>query len=279
MDGPGLLASRRGPGYKIGMNIERGLGRHRIGGWEFSPGTGELRRRTDVRRLEPRAAKALELLCEANGELVSQEQLIASVWGGRALSDNSVAVVIGQLRKALDDDAREPRLIETIPKRGYRLRIDPSVEAPSAERKKSLTILAILVIIVLAVALYLVPGRPPVLAIAASDVANETGNPAYAPLARATSELIVSELGQRGYVVRRSGQGDLALSSKLIMWDGKPFLSINANDQAGVVRWSLMANAMPGKVPPAINSGFDELATKFPPKEGVERLAKAAPAR
>src|SRR5215217_1243145 len=106
------------------MNVERGIGQHRIGGWEFSPSSGELRRRTDVRRLEPRAARALQLLCEANGAVVSQEQLIAEVWQGRALSDNSVAVVIGQLRRALDDDAREPRLIETIPKRGYRLRAD-----------------------------------------------------------------------------------------------------------------------------------------------------------
>ena len=38
------------------MNIERSIGRHRIGDWEFSPATGELRRRTDLRRLEPRAA-------------------------------------------------------------------------------------------------------------------------------------------------------------------------------------------------------------------------------
>ena len=79
------------------MNIQRGVGRHRIGGWEFSPATGELRRRTDVRRLEPRASRALELLCEADGDVVSQEQLIAGVWNGRALSENSVAVVIGQL--------------------------------------------------------------------------------------------------------------------------------------------------------------------------------------
>jgi DNA-binding winged helix-turn-helix (wHTH) protein len=104
------------------MNIARSIGRHRIGGWEFLPATGELRRRTDLRRLEPRAARTLELLCEAKGEVVSQEELIAAVWQGRALSENSVAVVIGQLRRALEDDAREPRLIESIPKRGYRLR-------------------------------------------------------------------------------------------------------------------------------------------------------------
>ena len=261
------------------MNIERGMGRHRIGGWEFSAATGELRRRTDVRRLEPRAAKALELLCEANGEVVSQEQLIAGVWGGRSLSDNSVAVVIGQLRRALDDDAREPKLIETIPKRGYRLCAAPEAEGTAVRRKTVMALAAALSVLLLAAGLaFFMSGRSAV-AIAVTDVANETGNPAYAPLARATSELIVTELGERGYAVRRSGAGDLALVPKLVMWDGMPFLGMTATDRSGVVRWSLMANAMPGKVPPAIDRGLDDLAARIPPKEGLERLAKPASGR
>ena len=73
------------------MKAEPGIGRHKVGGWEFIPATGELRRRTEVRRLEPRAAKALSLLCEAGGNVVTHDQLIAEVWNGRALSDNSVA--------------------------------------------------------------------------------------------------------------------------------------------------------------------------------------------
>lgn len=261
------------------MNAERNVGRHRIGGWEFSAATGELRRRRDVRRLEPRAARALELLVEAKGEVVSQEQLIAGVWGGRSLSDNSVAVVIGQLRRALDDDAREPRLIETIPKRGYRLRVEPEAAVPTVRRKSVLALAAALSLLLLAAGLAIfLPGRSGV-SVAVSDVANETGNPDFAPLARATSELLVTELGQRGYTVRRSGEGDLALVTRLVMWDGMPFLGITATDRSGVVRWSLMANAMPGKVPPAVDRGLDDLAARFPPDEGLERLAKPASGR
>lgn len=257
------------------MNLERKLGRPRVGGWEFSPATGELRRQTELRRLEPRAAKALELLLAADGEVVSQEQLIGEVWGGRSLSDNSVAVVIGQLRKALDDDAREPKLIETIPKRGYRLREVAAESAEPARRKTIVLVVAALVIsLALAAGFSGMQSSSRTLSIAVSDVANETGNPAYAPLARATSELIVTQLDARGFAVRRSGQGDLALASNLIMWDGQPYLSITATDRAAVVRWSLMANAMPGRVPPAVRSGFGELAVKYPPREGAERLAK-----
>src|SRR4051794_5789758 len=102
------------------MNLESGIGTYRVGEWQFHPASGELRRGAELRRLEPRAARTLELLCGARGAVVSQDELIKDVWDGRSLSENSVAVVIGQLRRALGDDARDPKLIETIPKRGYR---------------------------------------------------------------------------------------------------------------------------------------------------------------
>ena len=70
-----------------------GLKRHRIGEWEFDPASGELRSGAECRRLEPRAARTLELLCEAEGEVVPQDRLIAEVWNGRNLSDNSISVV------------------------------------------------------------------------------------------------------------------------------------------------------------------------------------------
>src|SRR5689334_8327320 len=102
------------------MNLQTDIGSRRIGEWHFHPASGELRRGALVRRLEPRAARTLELLCAARGGVVTHEQLIREVWNGRSLSENSVAVVVGQLRRALDDDARDARLIQTIPKRGYR---------------------------------------------------------------------------------------------------------------------------------------------------------------
>lgn len=263
------------------MNLERKVGRQRLGEWEFLAATGELRRRGEVRRLEPRAAKALDLLLAADGELVSQEQLIAEVWGGRSLSENSVAVVIGQLRKALDDDAREARLIETIPKRGYRLRIgiEPDLELRANSRSRVIIGVVLAVLVLVAGATFLWPSRQPPLAIAVSDVTNETGNSALGPHVRATSELIVTELSARGYAVRRSSQGDLTMASKMIMWDGKPFLSIIVTDRQGVVRWSLMGNGAPNRVPSIIAEAFDDLASYFPAKGGAERLAKPASGR
>src|SRR6478672_2945960 len=129
------------------MNLISDIGGHRIGEWQFHPASGELRRRTEVRRLEPRAAKTLELLLAARGGMVTQEQLIQEVWNGRSLSENSVAVVVGQLRKALDDDARDPKLIETIPKRGYRL-MGPASWPPSRPSRGRVVAAAMVAVLV-----------------------------------------------------------------------------------------------------------------------------------
>ena len=236
------------------MNIERGIGTHRIGGWEFLPASGELRRRTDVRRLEPRAAKVLEMLCAADGGIVSQEQLIAAVWSGRSLSENSVAVVIGQLRRMLDDDARVPRLIETIPKRGYRL-----IRGPGRERRsRSLGWIALAAVLALALAAIVMRSHassPPTLAVAA--VVNATGDQGLDAHSRATSELIVNELSRRGFAVRRGGAADLRIESKLVMWNGAPSLGINAIDGSGAVRWSAMMPGGPAQVPGEVRAALD----------------------
>jgi DNA-binding winged helix-turn-helix (wHTH) protein len=256
------------------MNVERVIARHRIGGWEFWPVTGELHRASEVRRLEPRAAKALQLLCEAGGDVVSQDELIAVVWQGRALSGNSVAVVIAQLRRALDDDAREPRLIETIPKCGYRLRADNGASQLAKNRSRAMLGVAVAaLLILLAIAAFFQPLDRAGGEIAVTDVANQTGDASYTPVARATSELIVTDLGRYGFLVRRNGKGDLRLSSKLVIWDGLPYLGMTATDSSGVVRWSAMSKATPGAIPPVVQSRVGELAQRFPPKELRRRVA------
>lgn len=251
-----------------------------VGDWTFHPASCELRRGDEVRRIEPRAAKALEVLCEAKGEPVSQEQMVARVWDGRALSENSVSVVIGQLRRALDDDAREPKILETIPKRGYRLRAAPAAAMPPKRASRRVALILPLLVAALAGlwAFTASRGEPP-MTIEVRDVTNETGAASFAPLARATSELIVDRLDNHGFATRRSGPADLRLQPKLIIWDNKPFLSMTATDRAGAVRWSAMLDASPGKVPPGVEKAFDDLAANFPARDGTERLAKPGSAR
>ena len=59
--------------------------------------------------------------CKHPHDVVSADALLDACWGDTPASDNAVHNIITQLRRALDDSAVEPRYIETIRKRGYRL--------------------------------------------------------------------------------------------------------------------------------------------------------------
>ena len=245
------------------MNVQTGIGMHHIGEWSFHAASGELRRGAEVRRLEPRAARTLELLCAARGSVVSQEQLIEVVWNGRSLSENSVAVVVGQLRKALDDDARDPKLIETIPKRGYRL-VDQASPLPRQRSRRRLG-LAIIVVAILAIAAAIgLRGMTGQADIAMTDIANQTGDPSYDPLTRATTELMLAELSKRGFDVERGTRGRMVMTGKLVMWNGAPYLGLSATDAAGVVRWSAMAKATPETAPAGLHKELDDFQSKIP---------------
>lgn len=66
------------------------------------------------------------------GKLITKDELLHDVWGIRDVSDGRVTRVIRVLRVALGDDTREPRYIETIPKRGYRFIAPVTVLEPQA---------------------------------------------------------------------------------------------------------------------------------------------------
>ena len=74
-----------------------------------------------VVRVEPKVMDVLAYLAAHQGEVVSREELERQVWRGALVGYDAVTGTVIKLRKALDDDAREPRYIATIPKRGYRL--------------------------------------------------------------------------------------------------------------------------------------------------------------
>ncbi|HYE95565.1 MAG TPA: transcriptional regulator [Rubricoccaceae bacterium] len=75
----------------------------------------------EVRRLEPKVMDVLACLASRPGETLPKDALMEEVWAGTVVTDDVVARCISALRKALGDDARVPRYVETVRKRGYRL--------------------------------------------------------------------------------------------------------------------------------------------------------------
>lgn len=130
----------------------------RIGEWTVDAPANELRHDSGRKvRVEARAMKVLELLHQRSGEVVSAEEILDRVWERSSVSAHSVAIVVSALRKALGDDRRSPRYIETVPKRGYRL-----LSTPAPARRRPLPALAIGAVLVLAVGIAaLRRGAPP----------------------------------------------------------------------------------------------------------------------
>lgn len=92
-----------------------------MGEWTVCPGRNRLVRGEQEERLEPRVMDLLVYLAERPGQVVSSEQIVDEVWSCHVVARSALSRSLALLRKALGDDARDPRYLETIPKRGYRL--------------------------------------------------------------------------------------------------------------------------------------------------------------
>ncbi|HUP29541.1 MAG TPA: winged helix-turn-helix domain-containing protein [Usitatibacter sp.] len=93
----------------------------RVGEWTVEPALDRLSAAGKTVKLESKAMAVLVYLAERPGEVVGRETLLAEVWKGVFVGDDSLTQVVIKLRKALGDDPDRPKYIETITKRGYRL--------------------------------------------------------------------------------------------------------------------------------------------------------------
>ncbi|MBX3636557.1 MAG: helix-turn-helix transcriptional regulator [Rubrivivax sp.] len=74
--------------------------------------------------LAPRPFAVLAWLAARPGMLVGKDELLDGVWGHRHVSDSVLKVAMNALRSALGEDAKAPRWIETVSRRGYRFADD-----------------------------------------------------------------------------------------------------------------------------------------------------------
>ncbi len=89
------------------------------------PLKGQVTGRSGSAHLTPKAMEVLRCLAEAPGEIVTREHLLAEVWGEGHGSPESLSHAVGEIRRALDDHPGDPRFIQTLPRRGYRLLAEP----------------------------------------------------------------------------------------------------------------------------------------------------------
>jgi DNA-binding winged helix-turn-helix (wHTH) protein/DNA-binding transcriptional ArsR family regulator len=105
-------------------------GDFRLAGWLVQPDLNRLSREDQVLQIEPKMMDVLAYLAANAGRVVSKIQITDAVWPDLFITESVITRSIAGLRRALGDDAKNPRFIETISKRGYRLIAPVAAEGP-----------------------------------------------------------------------------------------------------------------------------------------------------
>lgn len=134
-----------------------------FGGFAFLAPSGELRtvegKAVDLRS---QSAEVLSALAARPGEIVSKDALMQAVWADTFVTDDSLAQCIADIRRALGDDKH--MIVQTLPKRGYRLNADPlgadhstsiaGTEPPQARVPRRSFIVGALILVAAAISAY-----------------------------------------------------------------------------------------------------------------------------
>jgi DNA-binding winged helix-turn-helix (wHTH) protein/TolB-like protein len=195
-------------------------GTYRFGVFEFNRETLELRRSGSTVSIEPQPARALSLMLERAGDVITRDELKDAVWRRETHVDfdRGLAYLISQIRSALGDSADNPRFIQTLPRKGYKFiapvrPIAPNTAVPSAMTPPAPIVatgararwpwIAVVAVVLLAMWLALwgraraTPGRSSAAAVVAVSVFdNETGIADYDRLVAGLSDLVVTRLTQ-----------------------------------------------------------------------------------
>ena len=118
--------------------------RARFGQFELDVRAGELLGNGHPVLLPEQAFQVLLLLLEHDGDVVTRDELKMRLWPNDTVVEfeHGINTAIKKLRKALNDSADEPKYIETIPRRGYRLMVPVEwVSWPEDIRQKNHPIL------------------------------------------------------------------------------------------------------------------------------------------
>ena len=92
-----------------------------MGPWRVDPGLNQLAGPEGVVELEPQVMDLLVYLAEAKGEVRSKDEIASALWPGASVNDDALSRTVWKLRQALGDDAKSPRYVQTVSRRGYRL--------------------------------------------------------------------------------------------------------------------------------------------------------------
>jgi TolB-like protein len=142
----------------------------------------EIRRAASVVAAGPKVFDMLVYLIRNRHRVVSKDDLLEAVWGGRIVSESTLTSNINAVRKAIGDSGDEQRLIRTVPRKGLRFIAEVQEDNPSAASAGAIAV---------AKDTLALPDRP---SIAVLPFTNMSGDPARDYFADGMTEDIISEL-------------------------------------------------------------------------------------
>jgi DNA-binding winged helix-turn-helix (wHTH) protein len=94
--------------------------RVRFGPFTLDSGARALLKEGAAVHLSPKAFDVLEILAARRPNVVSKDVLLAEIWPGKVVEEANLAMVVGEIRKALGDDSKSPAIVVTVARHGYR---------------------------------------------------------------------------------------------------------------------------------------------------------------
>ncbi|HET6605764.1 MAG TPA: transcriptional regulator, partial [Rhodopila sp.] len=98
-----------------GQGVILAFGDHRL-----DIGRRELRRGTELVDVEPKVFDLLAFLVQRRDRVVTKDDLLQAIWGGRIVSESALTTRLNAARRALGDDGTAQRLIRTFNRKGVR---------------------------------------------------------------------------------------------------------------------------------------------------------------
>jgi adenylate cyclase len=124
--------------------------RYAFEGYVLDTDRRELLNAKSVISVQPQVFDLLEHLIRNRDRVVSKDDMLAAIWGGRIVSDSTLASRINAARRAIGDSGKEQRLIRTLPRKGirfvgtlrvWRKAVENPPEAPAAGDAPSIAVL------------------------------------------------------------------------------------------------------------------------------------------
>ena len=113
-----------------------------FGGYVLDTGRRELRRGESVLSVQPQVFDLLEYLIRNRGRVVSKDDMLNAVWGGRIVSGSTLATRVNAARGAIGDDGESQHLIRTLLRKGIRFvgEVREAEDEPQAPRAEPLSV-------------------------------------------------------------------------------------------------------------------------------------------